>query len=249
MAKVVVTGGGSGIGAAIAHRFAERGDHVVVVDINTESGSAVAMETKGTFEHLDVTDSDSWNAFASKHHDAEYVFLNAGTTTHPGAELTGSFDTPSIPLADTGVDAYKRVSAINIDGVVFGAMAYVPHMVRRGSGHIIATASMAGLLPFPQEPLYALTKHAVVGFVRSMGVALDPYGVKMSGICPGFVQTNLLTDEVLGVIRAFGLPVINPDRVADTAERVVDDAVNGSLWYVNGETPAAIHIPNDPSLI
>ena len=249
MGKVVVTGGGSGIGAAIAHRFAKRGNEVVVVDINEESGSEVAMGFKGTFEHLDVTDPEAWKSFASLHSDADLLFLNAGTTTNPDAAVSGSFDTPSIPLAEAGVDAYRRVSAINIDGVVFGTMAYVPHMVKRGSGHIIATASMAGLLPFPQEPIYALTKHAVVGFVRSMGVALDPYGVKMSGICPGFVHTNLLTDDILAVMRAFGLPVIEPDRVAETAERVVDEAVNGSLWFVNGEAPAAIHIPNDPSLI
>ena len=249
MGKVLITGGGSGIGAAIARRFAERGNTVVIADINDETGAAVALELNGVFEHLDVTDSDAWTGLAARHRDADIVFLNAGTTTNPGAEVKGEFDAPSVPLVDVGVNAYRRVSAINIDGVVFGAMAFVPHMVERGSGHIIATASMAGLLPFPQEPLYALTKHAVVGFVRSMGVALDPYGVKMSGICPGFVQTNLLTEDILGVIRAFGLPVIHPDRVAETAERAVDEAVNGSLWYINGEAPASIHVPNDPSLI
>ena len=250
MSKVLVTGGGSGIGAAIARRFSANGHRVVIADFNTETGSAVALEVGGVFEHLDVTDQSAWEAVATTHPDVEILFLNAGTTTRPGEELSGDPETPNpVPLAKVTINDYRRITSVNVDGVVLGTMAFVPLMAARGSGHIVATASMAGLLPFPQEPVYALTKHAVVGFVRSMGAALEPLGVKMSALCPGFVKTNLLTEETLATLREFGLPVISPDRIADAAEMAVDQQISGALWFVNGESPIAAHIPNDPNII
>jgi NAD(P)-dependent dehydrogenase (short-subunit alcohol dehydrogenase family) len=250
MGKILVTGGGSGIGAAIARRFADLGHHVVVADFNTETGSQVAFEVKGEFDPIDVTDEAAWSQLAQRHFDVDIVFLNAGTTTLPkGDILSDEPTTPAIPLTNVSLADYRRVSAVNIDGVVLGTMAFFPVMAARGAGQIVATASVAGLVPFPQEPIYALTKHAVVGFVRSMGAAAEPYGVRINAICPGFVQTNLLTEETLGLIRAFGLPVIDAGRVADAAQQVVESATNGALWFVNGEKPIGVHSPNDPDLV
>jgi short-subunit dehydrogenase len=82
-----------------------------------------------------------------------------------------------------------------------------------------------------------------------MGAAVEPYGVRINAICPGFVQTNLLTDETLSVIRAFGLPVIDAGRVAEAAEKVITSDTNGALWFVNGESPIGVHVPKDPDLI
>jgi len=250
MANVLITGGGSGIGAAIARRFADLGHHIVVADFNTETGSQVALSVGGEFEQIDVANEAAWTDLAVRHGDVELLFLNAGTTTLPSTELVSDNpDSPPAPLSNVALADYRRVSAVNIDGVVLGTMAFLPQMIARGSGQIVATASVAGLVPFPQEPIYALTKHAVVGFVRSMGAAVEPYGVRINAICPGFVQTNLLTDETLSVIRAFGLPVIDAGRVAEAAEKVITSDTNGALWFVNGESPIGVHVPKDPDLI
>src|SRR5437763_5524223 len=156
----LVTGGASGIGLATARRLTTEGARVVVVDFNEDAGKQAAEELDGLFVRCDVTDpADVSEAFrqAEEHLGGiDIAHLNAGVVSR-----TNQID----ELSD---EEYRRVVGVNVDGVVFGAREAARSMKRRGGGSIVATASLAGLVAYATDPLYALTKHAVVGLVRGL---------------------------------------------------------------------------------
>ena len=122
-----------------------------------------------------------------RHGPFAVAVLNAGVSTGlvvPEGE---------VPVVQLGDDTYRRIMSINVDGVVFGTRAVLPAMLEEAPGTSSSTASLAGLVPIGGDPVYGLTKHAVVGFVRSMAAALEGRGVAISAICPGFVDTNILS--------------------------------------------------------
>jgi NAD(P)-dependent dehydrogenase (short-subunit alcohol dehydrogenase family) len=202
----VVTGAASGIGAATARRLARAGAEVVVCDVVDEPGAAVASEVQGTFVHLDVGDPDAWRSLADQLADQpiEWALLNAGVLTAP--EPVAFLDVPTERLA--------RVRAVNLDGVLLGVRALAP-LIATSGGAIVATASLAGLGPYADDPMYAATKHAIVGFVRSVAPQLAAGGVRLHAICPGGVDTGLLDAERKARIVAAGRPMLTPDEVAD----------------------------------
>src|SRR5881409_1084002 len=150
----LVTGGASGIGLASARRLASEGARVVVLDVNEADGKAAAEEVDGQFVRCDVTDpSDVAEAVrqADEHLGRiDVAHLNAGVVS-----ATNDVET----LTDR---EYRRVMGVNVDGVVFG-IREAARAMKPGGGAIVATASLAGLVAYPTDPLYALTKHAVVG--------------------------------------------------------------------------------------
>ena len=182
----IITGGASGIGLATVKRFAAEGASIVVVDRNADAGAAVAKEVDGRFVAADVGDPDDWKAVVGEAEHAfggvDVAYLNAGVTT-------GESNIDA--LTD---DQYRRVMGANVDGVVFGARAIVPAMAARGGGALVATASLAGLIAFPPDPIYTLTKHAVVGLVRSLAPQLLAKNITVNAICPGVVDTPLVGD-------------------------------------------------------
>ncbi|MEO6123617.1 MAG: SDR family oxidoreductase, partial [Ilumatobacteraceae bacterium] len=167
----LVTGAASGIGAAVARRFAELGAAVVLTDIDDEGGASLAAEIGGSFHHLDVSDPDQWGWLSSRLPPLDIAFLNAGVSTRPPGEMIDSG-----PLAEVTERNYRRIMGANVDGVVYGARTVLPGMAERGSGHIVITASMAGLGAIPFDPIYGLTKHAVIGFAKSLGVTYGAQG-------------------------------------------------------------------------
>jgi NAD(P)-dependent dehydrogenase (short-subunit alcohol dehydrogenase family) len=238
----LVTGAASGIGAALARRFAAEGAHVVVTDVDADGGERIAHEIGGTFRRLDVRDPDAWATVLAGLPPIDVAALNAGISTPERAPL----EQRAAPLADLTDDAYRAILGINVDGVVFGARAVLPGMVERGRGHVVATASMAGLGPMPMDPIYGLTKHAVVGLVRSLGAALEGTGVQVVGLCPGFVDTNILSDEAKEHVRAMGLGILDPAEVAETAVQAMTSGHNGSLWAVWHGVGSWRHEPAHP---
>ena len=155
----VVTGAASGIGQATARLLAAEGATVVVVDVNEDAGGRVADELGGRFVAADVAEPADWGrvvAEADALGGVGVAHLNAGTSI--GQALIEE-------LAD---EEYRRIMRVNVDGVVYGLRAVVPSMERAGGGAIVVTASLAGLIPIAFDPVYALTKHAVVGLVRSV---------------------------------------------------------------------------------
>lgn len=222
---VLVTGGSSGIGKACAQRYRAEGATVYVADIRPQSSDEI---------QLDVADSAAWAALIESLPPLDMVHLNAGITT-PGRALN---DQPLAPLEDVTDEGYRAILGVNLDGVFFGARAVLPGMVARGSGHVLVTASMAGLGGMPGDVAYTATKHAVVGLVKSLGATLERGGnpgVYVSAICPGFVDTPLVAAEAQEFITAMGMPVIEPARVAEAAMQALDRKANGSQWIVWGD--------------
>jgi NAD(P)-dependent dehydrogenase (short-subunit alcohol dehydrogenase family) len=209
---VLVTGGGSGIGRAVAERTGGDGAYVVVADVDQEAGRAAAAEVGGAFVHADVSDLEQnrqmVRAAVARYGGLDLVHLNAGVSTGE-ADLTALSE-----------QAYRRAVGANVDGVVFGVQAAAAAM--RPEGSIVVTASLAGLVPYPGDPIYGLTKHAVIGFVRATAPQLRARGIAINALCPGFVDTPILgpfADE----FRARGFPLLQP---ADVAEAVVTVATS-----------------------
>ena len=157
----LVTGGASGIGLATARALLDAGTTVVVADIQEPPHGLAA-----TYVPTDVRRREDWarvvETAESRHGGLDLAHLNAGIAL-------GESDVTAVP--DDEVD---RILAINVEGVVLGARAVIPAMRRRGGGSIVATASLAGLIAFSPDPLYTLTKHAVVGLVRATAMPSSP---------------------------------------------------------------------------
>jgi NAD(P)-dependent dehydrogenase (short-subunit alcohol dehydrogenase family) len=191
MSIAIVTGGASGIGRAIATSLIARGDTVVVTDIDPGGARKVAdrLNTlgrgKATSAELDVTDADAVAAAYTKarddHGSLDLVFNNAGIAIGGLAE-------------ELTLDHWNRAIDINLKGVVHGVHAAYPIMLEQGSGHIVNTASLAGLLPMPVGIPYTATKHAVVGLSLGLRAEAAGRGIKVSVVCPGFVDTPLLSN-------------------------------------------------------
>src|SRR5215470_16754049 len=208
--SAIVTGGGSGIGAAIAAALAARGAVVVIADIDQAGSASVAARinagSAGTAsaEVIDVTASDAVAGLVARvvpeSGSFDLIFDNAGiAVAGPVDELT--------------LDHWNRVIDVNLRGVVHGVHAAYPVMVRQGHGHIVNTASLAGLVPGPGLAPYASVKHAVVGLSLSLRAEGVIRGVKVSAICPGFVDTPLL-----GRVNP-GLPQTDAGASADSLAR------------------------------
>jgi NAD(P)-dependent dehydrogenase (short-subunit alcohol dehydrogenase family) len=201
---VVVTGGGSGIGAAACRALGAAGFRPLVTDIDARAAEQVAAETDSDWVRLDVTDPDSWAALRSGlRRDGtavEGLVLNAG--------LAGGGTVDELDL-----DRYRSLFAVNVDGVTFGLAAFGRDLRARGAGFVVVTASMAGVTAVPFDPLYAMTKHAVVGLVRSIAAEYLQDGVRVQAVCPGMVDTPLLgaAKDQMGAV---GYALLSPESIA-----------------------------------
>jgi NAD(P)-dependent dehydrogenase (short-subunit alcohol dehydrogenase family) len=124
------------------------------------------------------------------------------------------------------LERLARVRAVNLDGVLLGVRVLAPTMAASGGGAIVATASLAGLGPYADDPMYAATKHGIVGFVRSVAPQLAARGVRLHAICPGGVDTGLLGPDRKARIVEAGRPMLDPAEVADAVAALLerDDA-------------------------
>lgn len=237
----LVTGGASGIGAAVARRLAASGARVVIADVDTAGGQAVATSIDGLFVRTDVSrlvDNEAAVTAAVERYGAlDVVFLNAGVSA--GGNLVEDFD----------ADEYRRVRAINLDGVVYGVHAARGALATQGHGTIIVTSSLAGLFDSAFDPVYAATKHAVVGLVRSLAHVLAGQGISINAVCPTFVDTPILGDGLPYIIEA-GVAVLDADRVAAAVEAIVAGGGTGQAWtVVPHEDPAPFVFPDAPELM
>lgn len=217
----LVTGAGSGIGKATAVRLAEEGARVCVVDFDAAAGRAVTAEVGGTFVAADVGDPVQTDA-AFAHCIAELggvdvAFLNAGIAI-------GLADITELTDAE-----YRRIMGVNVDGVVFGARAAVRAMRERG-GAIVATASLAGLMEFAPDPIYTLSKHAVVGLVRGLAPNLEPLGITINAVCPGMTDTNIMGADAKAAFRAADFPLMAPEQIAAAVVGAATGGRTGRAW-------------------
>ncbi len=219
----LVTGAASGFGRALTQELGSRGVRVLACDVNEAGGREVADGAGALFVHCDVSDPEQ-NAAAvavavEEHGGLDMAFLNAGVAT--GTGLGESFD----------LATYRRAMGTNLDGVVFGINAVLPAMKARGGGSIVATASIAGLMSVPMDPIYSANKHAVVGLVRSLGPVLAIDGIRINAICPGFADTAIIApfrEQLLDQ----GLPIIPVEQVTDAVIGLFDGEMTGECWFV-----------------
>lgn len=221
--SILITGGSHGLGAGLARRLVDMGGRVTIADIDAERGVDFAHEIGAVFVQTDVTDysaNQAAVAAAAKAHDGlDTVILNAGVTTNMG--LGSDFD----PVQ------YRRTMAINLDGVVFGIAAALPALKANGGGNIIATASMAGLAPTPFDPIYATNKTAIVGLIRSFGLASVADNIRTNAVCPAFTDTRLLGNMRKGLVDA-GVPLLTIEEVVDVYVNILESDLSGECWFV-----------------
>jgi NAD(P)-dependent dehydrogenase (short-subunit alcohol dehydrogenase family) len=206
----LVTGAASGIGAASARRLAALGANVVAVDLAEVAVRAIADEIGASAAVIDVADAEAWehlltDVFA-EYGAIDFAHLNAGipTTRHPYS------------ITDVSVAQYRRVMGVNLDGVLLPTLGIARLMYDHHHGaSIVATASLAGLGPYYDDPLYGATKHAIVAFVRSAAPQLAADGIRIHAICPGGVQTALIDDFMREQIESRGAQMLDPAEVAD----------------------------------
>ena len=187
-AVALVTGAGSGIGAALAHELGARGARVVLADRHEPSAAEQAADLpagRGEALALDVRDAGAVEqavaAAFDRHGRLDYLFNNAGIAV--GGEAR-----------DLTLDDWRAAVDVNLLGVVHGVAAAYPRMVRQGFGHVVNTASMAAFMATPMALPYGATKAAVVSLSRSLRLEAAHFGVRVSVLCPGVVRTPILVD-------------------------------------------------------
>lgn len=233
----LVTGAASGIGAAVARRLSGMGAQVVLLDIAEAPGQALADELDGRFIRCDVSRRDAWFEAVATCLDLagtpDYVHLNAGVMSVPA-------DEPFVALEDLSEARYRRIVDVNLGGVVYGLQALLPHL-RGRPGAICVTASMVGLVPLPVDPMYAATKHALVGLVRSLAAAEPDAPLRINAICPGGVDTAIVPQA----LRAAGIDMLSADSLAVQVVDLLTKGANGEirLCLAGGREPLAVPAP------
>ena len=177
---------------------------------------------------FDVGEPRAWDELPN----VELACLNAGV-------LTGETE-----IAELTDERYRRILRANVDGVVFGVRALARTM--HAGGAIVATASLAGLTDMVSDPVYAATKHFVVGFVRSVAPQLAERGLRLNAVCPGIVDTPMV-DARRDELAAARFPLLAPDDVAEAVWRAARSEGTGEAWVVQpGREPEPFRYPGVP---
>jgi NAD(P)-dependent dehydrogenase (short-subunit alcohol dehydrogenase family) len=178
---------------------------------------------------FDVSDAAAWETVEA----VDLACLNAGVVTRTDE------------IAELSEEEYRRVLAVNLDGVVFGVRR-LARVMAPGSA-IVVTASLAGLGPEGRDPVYTLTKHAVIGFVRSVAPQLEQRGVRINAVAPGFVDTPLIDGDARAMLEAAGFPLLQPGDVAEAVLLAARDEQSGQAWVCQpGREPMRFRFPNLP---
>ncbi|MGD0210312.1 MAG: SDR family NAD(P)-dependent oxidoreductase [Desulfomonilia bacterium] len=217
----LITGAGSGIGRATALAFAAQGADLVIVDkeedrIAEAAGEIEARGARVLARKVDVSDRIQVDDLA------KFVIAERGRVdilyNNAGIGVGGGFDC-------TSLEEWERIFSINFWGVLYGIRAFLPHMIERRYGHIVNTSSLAGLCAIPGMSAYCSTKFAVAGLGEALRAEVRRYGIGVSTICPGVINTRVVVDgcmnlreesranrqAVVEFYKKFGWP---PERVA-----------------------------------
>jgi NAD(P)-dependent dehydrogenase (short-subunit alcohol dehydrogenase family) len=234
----LVSGGASGIGADVCRRLAAAGARVTVLDVDEARGTALADEIGARFVRCNVADRNDWDAAVTGCIEAlgvpDYAHLNAGV-------MSVGADQPFVALDALPLERYRRIVGVNLDGVVFGLQALLPHM-RGRAGAITVTASLVGLVPLPIDPMYSATKHALVGLVRSVAASMPDDPLRINAICPGGVDTPI----VPAALREQGMAMMPVGVLADEVLDLLERGPSGEIRLrASADEPArAVPIPD-----
>lgn len=220
----LITGGASGIGRATAERLIAAGGHVVIADVAPD-GASVADQIGARFHRLDVSDADGWEVALASTVESfgrlDLLHLNAGVQSAPTGVPLGDD-----PFAWVTPEGFRRVSEINVRGVVNGVVAARHLPSEQRPSDIVVTASVAGVTALSVDPLYSMSKHAVIGFARSIAPTLDGIGIRIQVICPGGVDTALPPPD----LRIPGRVFAPPSYIADGVLHALEVGTAGDIW-------------------
>jgi NAD(P)-dependent dehydrogenase (short-subunit alcohol dehydrogenase family) len=244
----VITGAASGIGRASALRFAAEGAHVVVADLDDAGGTALADEIGGLFVHADVTDADDvqemYATAVERFGGLDVCFNNAGISPP---------DDDSI--LETGLDAWRRVQEVNLTSVYLCCKYGIPHLLDRGRGSVINTASFVAVMGAATSQIsYTASKGGVLAMSRELGVQFARQGVRVNALCPGPVNTPLLQelfakDPERAARRLVHIPMgrfAEPEEIAAAAAFLASDDssfITASQFLVDGGISGAYVTP------
>ena len=229
MSRILVTGGASGLGAALVARFVANGHQVLSTDVSVDG-----PEDGATYRRLDVRSPEDWAAavdWCEQNWDGLDLLVN-----NAGIATGGRIDIETL-------DEWDRVVDINLMGVVRGCRAFTPMFKRQRSGHIVNTASAAGLVHPPMMSSYNTVKAGVVALSETLSHELHPYGVTVSVVCPSFFRTNL-ADSIQGEDKAMGLTarqlIEKSPRSADEIAAAVIAGIEKSQFLIIPDRPALL---------
>jgi NAD(P)-dependent dehydrogenase (short-subunit alcohol dehydrogenase family) len=244
----IITGAASGIGRATAVRFADEGAKVVVADLNEETGVEFAKQIGGTFVQVNVADENSVKSMYEQaiavYGGIDILFNNAGISPA---------DDDSI--LTTELDAWKRVQDVNLTSVYLCCKYGIPHLLERGGGSIINTASFVAVMGSATSQIsYTASKGGVLSLSRELGVQFARQGIRVNALCPGPVNTPLLQelfakDPERAARRLVHIPAgrfAEPEEIASAVLFLASDDstfVNASTFLVDGGTHAAYVTP------
>ena len=183
----------------------------IVARLEREGAEVQAVDLVDGF---DVTDPAAWESVER----VELACLNAGVVTDTAA------------IADLTDEEYRRVVSVNVDGVVWGVRRLA--RVMSEGDVIVVTASLAGLTGVEGDPIYALTKHAVIGLVRSVAPQLQERGIRINAVCPGFADTPMVAGELRKSLESAGFPLLEPGDVAEAVLLAARSQGTGEAWIV-----------------
>lgn len=248
----LVTGAGSGLGAAIAARFAEDGALVVVNDIDAEAAESVARQVDGESAPFDVTDRPAVDAavdaIVARHGRLDVLVSNAGIApdrpdlTERGIAMQlarmGGQEVPALRGLSTLTDeAWDRMIKVHLYGTFHCARAAMRHMEVARSGSIVNMASVLGMVGSSAAIDYAAAKAAIISFTKSLAAEAGPIGIRVNAVAPGFIDTPLLSwmgDVVRGVVvsRTHANRFGRAEEVAEVVRFLAGDEAS----YCSGET-------------
>lgn len=245
----IVTGGGMGMGEAVARRWAKEGAAVVISDVDATAGAAVAASIndaggRAIFVQADVRSLDDWRRVT----DAAISNFGKITTLHNNAGVHRWFDALEGPLDD-----WDLMIDVNLKGVYLGCRAVIPYMIEAGGGAIVNTASTSALQGVPGQAPYTASKGGVILLTRTMAVTFGAKNIRVNAICPGAIDTPMLrtaASEIRDLREKLGGPrgqpnvlgrVGRPEEIAAAVTFLVSDEasyITGAWLPVDGGVTA-----------